>query len=176
MQAASMREAGAAPEAGAVPEVKVSVRAGEGRDVAGLMALERASEGAPHWSEAIYRAIHEDRAPIFEAGQWPRILRVAEVGEELAGFGVASGFGFEAELESVVVATGWRRRGIGRRLCEDLMRWAAEKGATTMHLEVRSSSVAVELYRQLGFHTEGLRRRYYLDPVEDALIMSVRLA
>jgi ribosomal-protein-alanine N-acetyltransferase len=81
------------------------------------------------------------------------------------------------ELESVVVGVSARRSGVGRILCEAVVRWCRERGATEVELEVRAGSVgAMALYKGLGFVAVGERAGYYRDPVEDALLMQLRLA
>lgn len=80
----------------------------------------------------------------------------------------------EAHVTNVAVHPAFRRRGIGRRLMIALMCSALAKGALRMTLEVRVSNCgAQQLYRQLGFVGEGVRRGYYLDTREDALVMWV---
>jgi ribosomal-protein-alanine N-acetyltransferase len=69
-----------------------------------------------------------------------------------------------------------RGMGVGKALCGAAMKWAAEQGAEMMELEVRASNVvARRMYAGLGFVEQGLRRGYYRDPVEDAVLMSARL-
>jgi len=105
-----------------------------------------------------------------------RELLVAVEGERLAGFAVASVVLDEAELESVVVDAEFRRRGVGRLLCEAVLGWARERGATQIRLEVRAANHAAQgLYRGLGFQVNGLRRGYYRGPVDDAVLMAVSL-
>ena len=56
---------------------------------------------------------------------------------------------------------------------ESLIRLADERGVTTIHLEVRvSNETAVRLYERMGFTRDGIRKRYYTDPLEDALLMT----
>lgn len=81
-----------------------------------------------------------------------------------------------AELESVAVAERVRRKGVGRALCRAAMEWAQGRAAEVIELEVRASSMgALALYRSLGFRETGVRRGYYRDPMEDAVLMSASL-
>ena len=58
---------------------------------------------------------------------------------------------------------------------ESMLRLAYEQGIRTVHLEVRvGNSVAVRLYERLGFVKDGIRKGYYTDPVEDAVLMTRR--
>lgn len=154
--------------------LEILVRAGQTADVASVVALELRSQGASHWGTKVYRSMLESALP--EAGI-SRVLLIAEVMNHVAGFIVASsveGAG-EVELESVVVAEEMRRRGVGRALCKELLRWAESQGASGVSLEVRASSGAQELYAALGFKQIGRRKGYYREPDEDAVLMRAEL-
>ena len=98
--------------------------------------------------------------------------RVAELNGELAGYSMAWLGAGTGHLGNLAVVPGRRRRGVARRLVEDLLDRALETGAATLSLEVRVSNFAAQgLYRAHGFRLAGLRRRYYRDSGEDALIM-----
>lgn len=82
----------------------------------------------------------------------------------------------QSELGNVAVAPDGRGRGVGRRLVQEGMRRVAARGSRECFLEVRESNQGAQaLYRSLGYQTVGRRRRYYRDPVEDALVMRVDL-
>jgi [ribosomal protein S18]-alanine N-acetyltransferase len=79
-------------------------------------------------------------------------------------------------LESVVVLPSARRMGVGMRLCREVSEWCRRRGASSMELEVRVRSVgARRLYERLGFVEEGVRRGYYKEPVDDAVLMRLDL-
>jgi ribosomal-protein-alanine N-acetyltransferase len=138
-------------------------------DVAELMRLSATCDGAPQWSEAAWRA-----AVAAKDGQ--RGVWVAERDAAMLGFAVAVCSEDFAELESVAVMAAQRRQGVGRELCGHAMQWAAARGARTMQLEVRASGAGARaLYASLGFAEQGRRRAYYRAPVEDAVLMTVRL-
>ena len=152
----------------------VRVRAGSAADFAAVLLLERETAEAPHWSEAEYRSIVET------AGGIRRCIFVAAVGERVVGFSVgkAVGSGVEGvgELESVAVAGAARRRGLGRALCEAVVEWCRDEGVGEVELEVRAGSGgAIAMYLGLGFTAVGRRRGYYRDPVDDALLMRLKL-
>lgn len=78
----------------------------------------------------------------------------------------------EIHLMNLATHPSWRREGIG----EELLRWALMKGrdsgARVATLEVRSSNDAAKgLYKKAGFKVRSIRRNYYSNPKEDALIM-----
>jgi len=78
----------------------------------------------------------------------------------------------EAHITNVAVHPDYRRRGIGEAILKSLMKRAAALGALRMTLEVRvSNKTAQNLYRKLGFYNAGIRKQYYANNNEDALIM-----
>ncbi len=79
----------------------------------------------------------------------------------------------QAHIVSVGVADGYRRRGIGELLLIAAVEHAAARNAETITLEVRKSNTAARaLYEKYGFNERGIRKRYYSDNREDALIMT----
>ena len=79
----------------------------------------------------------------------------------------------QAHIVSVGVADGYRRRGIGELLLIAAVEHAAARNAETITLEVRKSNTAARaLYEKYGFIEQGIRKRYYSDNREDALIMT----
>ena len=88
----------------------------------------------------------------------------------LAGFWLMAG---EAHIVNIAVRQAYRRRGIGELLLINLIGLALEKGADIITLEVRKSNAAAQkLYQKYGFNIKGVRRGYYLDDREDAVIMT----
>jgi len=79
----------------------------------------------------------------------------------------------EAHITNVAVGKKYRGRGMGQVLMLEEEKIARAKGAELILLEVRvSNTVAVEMYRELGFVPTGLRKEYYTDNQEDALVMT----
>ena len=84
---------------------------------------------------------------------------------------------YESDITNITVSGECRRQGIATRLMEELFRRCPEKGVTVVHLEVRESNESARaLYKKLGFVEDGRRKRYYTDPVEDAILMTKNLA
>lgn len=78
----------------------------------------------------------------------------------------------EAHVTNVAVHPQHRGRKIGERLMMELMVRAKYRGARRMTLEVRRSNlVAQQLYLKLGFVARGVRKGYYTDTNEDAIVM-----
>ncbi|RAX22157.1 ribosomal-protein-alanine N-acetyltransferase [Actinomyces sp. Z3] len=88
-----------------------------------------------------------------------------------AGLWYGDGRG-DADLLTIATVPAARRRGVGKALLEALVRVAAEAGCRAVLLEVRASNAGAQrLYSNHGFAPIGRRRRYYLAPVEDAIVM-----
>lgn len=91
---------------------------------------------------------------------------------EIAGYCVLRVLADEGELQRIAVFSEYRRQGIGRRLMEAMLTAAREKGASSVALEVRESNRgAIQLYEEYGFCQEAVRKKYYREPEEDAVIM-----
>ena len=81
-----------------------------------------------------------------------------------------------AQITNVAVLPEARGLGIGEALMREAMKVAKEGGADIMSLEVRvTNTVAQNLYRKLEFQDGGIRKGYYTDNGEDALVMWVNL-
>lgn len=97
---------------------------------------------------------------------------VARVGGEVVGYGGLMVTGEDGHITTLAVDPALHRRRIGTRLLTHLARLAVERGVRHLTLEVRvSNAPAQALYRRFGFCPEGVRRNYYVETNEDALIM-----
>ena len=102
---------------------------------------------------------------------------MVESAGSVVGFAVAVVVAGEGEIESIAVAPGWQRRGIGMALLRELQRALEAEGALAIVLEVRETNrAAASLYAQAGFREVGRREGYYRDPVEDAVVMQLQMA
>lgn len=103
-----------------------------------------------------------------------RAYFVARVGRDVVGYaGVMVSFD-DAHVTTIAVDPGWHRRGIATRLLVTLAREALVRGAQHLTLEVRMSNKAAQaLYRRFGFAPVGVRKNYYPETNEDALVMWV---
>lgn len=151
---------------------EVQVRTGGLQDLQELMRLADLCSEVPHWTPAMWRQVVTSAE-----GEGRRAVLIAEEWGRMIGFGVI-GLAVEvAEIESVAVDAASRRKGVGRSLCLALLAWAETRGAERVVLEVRVSNRAARaLYEALGFREQGVRRRYYDDPVEDAIVMAREVA
>ena len=78
----------------------------------------------------------------------------------------------ELQIDNLAVSERWRRQEIGRALLKSALSMAARLGARTAALEVRAANASARsFYEKEGFTPVGLRKRYYADPPDDALLL-----
>ena len=132
-------------------------------DVNGVQEVERASFPVP-WPASAFR--HE-----LTQNRNARYI-VARDGDRIVGYTGLWLMVDEAHITTFAVHPDARRRRIGERLLQRLFDIAQDIGAEWLTLEVRASNIAAQrLYEKYGFKRAGVRRRYYSDNGEDALIM-----
>jgi ribosomal-protein-alanine acetyltransferase len=101
---------------------------------------------------------------------------VVEFGEQIIGYCGVWVIVDEAHITNLAILSGFRGKKIGETLLRHVMFYAQQKGSRTMSLEVRvGNDIAKSLYRKLGFRSGGIRKNYYSNNQEDALVMWVRL-
>ncbi len=97
---------------------------------------------------------------------------VAEKGGRVIGYAGIWIILDEGHITNIAVHPDFQRQGIGEALMEEITIYALAKGVTRMTLEVRLSNHGAQaLYTKLGFEPSGVRKQYYQDDQEDALIM-----
>lgn len=80
----------------------------------------------------------------------------------------------EADIARICVEEEFRGQGIATRLLEELIKQSEKAGAAKFFLEVRESNQAARnLYEHIGFTQAGVRRKYYEEPEEDAMLMAL---
>lgn len=100
------------------------------------------------------------------------IWLVAVEGERLAGYVGSQTVLDETDMMNIAVHPDYRRRGVAEQLVEQLVEALKQRGSRCLTLEVRASNEpARKLYEKLGFQQIGLRKNYYRNPREDALIL-----
>lgn len=128
-----------------------------------VVAIEKVSFPTPWSYEAFYSEIKENSF----AHYFTALLNGIVVG--YAGMWIILD---EAHVTNVAVHPDCRRQRVGRCLMDELMRQALLRGADRITLEVRpSNTAALKLYEDLGFEPAGVRKGYYTDTREDAIIM-----
>lgn len=134
-----------------------------GKHLAKVLEIEAASNGAP-WSERAFRNELDNPQGVFVVSE--------EKGGEVSGFGGMWMVVDEAHITTLAVDPSFRRRGIGAKIMRVLLDEAKRRGMSCSTLEVRAGNeAAIALYESLGYVRVSVRRRYYPDNREDAVIM-----
>ena len=116
------------------------------------------------WSAALFLSELAQRAT--------RRYTVATIGPMVAGYAGLMLVADEGHVTTLTVDPPWHRHGIGAAMLLDLARAAPERGAQNLTLEVRTGNDGAQaLYRQFGFAPVGLRKNYYAETGEDAIVM-----
>jgi ribosomal-protein-alanine N-acetyltransferase len=103
-----------------------------------------------------------------------RVYVVARVGREVVGYAGLMMSLTDGHVTTIAVDPDWQRQGVASRLLVTLAQEAIVRGAIALTLEVRlSHHGAQRLYQRFGFKAVGVRKGYYADTGEDALIMWV---
>ena len=135
------------------------------RHLRGVMAIERQVYTRP-WSPNLFISELAETAN--------RCYLVARLDREVVGYGGLICYGEEAHVTNIAVDPQQHRRRIGTRILHDLLLNAIDMDAQAVSLEVRVSNWGAQrLYGRFGFHPVGVRRNYYQELNEDALIMWV---
>jgi [ribosomal protein S18]-alanine N-acetyltransferase len=101
-----------------------------------------------------------------------RTYLVARVGTTVVGYAGLMMAGDDAHITTIAVDPPWHRHKIGTRLMLELAHAALSRGARNLTLEVRTGNEAAQgLYRAFGFAPAGIRKNYYVETNEDALVM-----
>lgn len=140
------------------------IRPMELRDVEAVAEIEKICFTTP-WSENAYRdTLSKENA----------LYLVAETKDTKMIVGMCGVLKIldEGDISNVAVHPDYRRKSIAKQMMEELLSRGQKFGIDAFTLEVRAGNeAAVKLYEYFGFKTEGLRKRFYDKPVEDALIM-----
>jgi len=136
------------------------------RHLPAVMRIERRAHPKP-WSLGVFTS---------ELAQGDaRHYVVLKVDGKVAGYGGLMFVADESHVTNVAIAASVRRQGLGSYLLGELARESARRRCTAMTLEVRVGNLAAQnLYRKFGFVIAGVRRNYYPETGEDALIMWLR--
>lgn len=137
-------------------------------DVPAVYAIELATFPTPWTLDSFYYEMHEN--------QYAHYVLAVDENNTIIGFCGMWMVIDAAQITNVAVLETARGQGIGEGLMREAMRIAREHGMDVMSLEVReTNTVAQNLYRKLAFQDGGIRKGYYTDNGEDALVMWVNL-
>ena len=135
-------------------------------DVDAVAVIEVTAFADPWTRQAFDAAVRERHAR----------FRVARSGGKIVGYVIAWFVLDEGEIANLAVAPAARRRGVASALLDFVIADARNSGIAQLFLEVRESNVAARaLYATRGFKPVARRPRYYRKPVEDAIVLRLRL-
>jgi ribosomal-protein-alanine N-acetyltransferase len=127
-----------------------------------ILVIESSTHSAP-WSRKSFENELEHKYGVF---------LIALIEGKVIGYGGTWVLVDEAHVTNVVVSPEFRGQGIGRKLMNEMLVKAREKGAVCATLELRKSNeVALKLYESMGFIQATVRKAYYPDNQEDAIVM-----
>lgn len=141
---------------------EIIVKKAEQCHVPQIAEIEKKSIPQP-WSEAAFAAALEDEKAV---------TLVAFCGDVLCGFITGVYLLDTADIYSIAVSENYRKKGVGKRLLEEFFKQLPDD-VQAVNLEVReSNSPAIKLYEKTGFQSVGLRKNFYQDPRENAVLMT----
>jgi [ribosomal protein S18]-alanine N-acetyltransferase len=136
-------------------------------DLPEVLTIEKASFKTP-WSETLFYN------EIFKAIAVPR---VAKINEKVVGYLCANVIVDEGHILNLAVHPEYQGHKIASRLIQEVLETMRADNCRSVFLEVRvSNEEAQKMYEKFGFGLLGTRKNYYLSPVEDAVVMVLRLA
>lgn len=137
-------------------------------DLDGVMAIENVSFPTP-WPRKLFE---EEIAREFSDA----IVAFSPESGDVLGYAICWIVVDESHLLNIAVRPDARGRGVGRELLRDCIRRGARAGAERIHLEVRAGNMpALRMYERDGFTFQGIRKGYYTDTGEDAVLLSREL-
>lgn len=147
----------------------MKIRPLEARDIASVLEIQAACPEIAQWTTWDY-----DRVAREEMAGW--VAADEAHGGGMTGFIIARRVASDVEILNFAVHPDARRRGAGSLLLEQAFEWARSYHADRVFLEVRASNeAALRFYERHRFEASGRRPRYYIAPIEDALLLTARL-
>lgn len=143
--------------------MKLTIRDMVWDDVEEIIDIERESFSTPWSATSFYSEIYNRNS----------VNKVAVVDGKVCGYICVRCFEEECHLLNLAVHPAFRRRGIATLLLEGIVSQLKKRGCRFIFLEVRVSNLAArKMYEKFGFIPIGVRRRYYVNPEEDAIVMA----
>lgn len=144
-------------------------------DVPQAAEIERECFSQP-WSEKVYSETLANPSACYLVAELEEETSDDRVERKIIGTcGLMNVLG-EADISNVAVRKAYRGRGIAGVMLQELIGAGREAGVETFFLEVRVSNIpAIRTYEKCGFQNRGLRRAFYENPTEDALIMKLEM-
>lgn len=132
-------------------------------DIDRIVEIENISFHTPWTRENFLFELTENRCAVYMVG---------EVDGNVAGYGGMWKMVDEGHITNIAVDPMYRGMGVGDAILSTMVKYARENGITAMTLEVRTQNKpARSLYSKHGFKDEAIRKGYYTNPDDDAIIM-----
>ncbi|MCI9140356.1 ribosomal-protein-alanine N-acetyltransferase [bacterium 1XD42-8] len=140
----------------------MEIRQMKEEDVPFVCAMEKEIFSMPWSCQDFLDMVHAEHAHFY----------VVDVESEIIAYCGLRNMCGDGEITNVAVGEPFRKKGIGRKMLNYLLDEGGRLGIDAFTLEVRESNqVAIALYTSLGFQIEGMRKNYYVSPMENAQIM-----
>lgn len=131
-------------------------------DLEKVVEIEKASMPSPWSKELFEEELKRERARYF----------VGEIDDQVTGYMGYWEAPEEAHIINLAIAPRFRQKGLGFQMMEYCLRFAYNKGARLATLEVRESNeAALRLYEKMNFRIVAIRKKYYSDNQENAVVM-----
>ena len=138
-------------------------------DIDAIVRVENACFSTPWSIDAIKHEICENKLADF-------MIACAEENDIIGYIGIWTLLD-ECQINKIAVMPEKRKIGIGKTILNHVIELTRDMGVKSWYLEVRESNTAAQaLYRSAGFSSVGTRKNYYINPVEDAVLMSLEEA
>jgi ribosomal-protein-alanine N-acetyltransferase len=136
-------------------------------DLDGVMEIETNSFPTPWSRHAFVQELKSNRFAHY---------LVAKHNDRIVAYGGMWFILNEVHITNIAVHPDYRKKGVGTLLLREMISYASSRGMESFTLEVRVSNTdALRLYKKMGFMEAGVRKRYYSDNNEDAIIMWLRI-
>ena len=148
-------------------------------DVPQVVLLEKQISSRPWSAESFEKALTYPEQILLVAEKayaensiTPEANRLNMEKREVCGYGIIFAAADQADVSNIAVDPDFRGKKIGDALMREMLNRAKERGVQEVFLEVRvSNAPAIGLYQKYGFEQIGVRKAYYEEPKEDALLM-----
>lgn len=133
-------------------------------DIETVLILERDAFGKMAWHK------NDFASAIVSDYDYPIVICY---NHQVIAYSVLRILGPEAEIENICVHPSFRQKGLGETLMDEMIRLSIERNTSRIFLEVRSQNdPARSLYEKKEFKQSYIRKNYYIDPADDAIIMA----
>jgi len=145
---------------------KLIIRDMQEDDIPAILEIEKVSFTAPWYKQDFLNEIFKKEV----------LSKVAVFEGNIIGYTCMNYHAHKSHILNLAVHPDFRRQGVATILIEEVIGELKKRGCVFMFLKVRVSDTGAQrFYEQLGFKVEGIRKKYYGNPDEDALMMMRRL-